>query len=1792
MGKRPYRRMKVDELDRLFSSALHDETLARAILGELGFRSTSKALDLKQRIEAHLKNGRPAAEPAKSPRAQSPSPAPPQLAQPSPVPKKSAPPSHAEKAAAPAEVRDTAEAKVAAPAADRKESPSRPSAAVKPALTPAQAGVAQLIDYVRKLIEHADKPIWSLASYQNVVLHEENLRNRIGIRHDLTDADGPVYLKIDRLRRIDPPEPSLAAKDWLTISKDPFKEPVIQSLRTVVLPGADAERLVAEGKVDPSDVTRSLKPKPGEDLRDAVLRLDRFSDAKAEVDAYINRTWSQWSQAERPRRETIDIYDRLFSLQQALKLEGSDKPLEVVWGMGVARWKLPPHELDHPLVEQLAELELDEAGAILVRPRGVDPIFALKPFEAMKNNGTDLVVRFAREHFSKLAPERELSPFEKETYTPILRYACARFDKAGRYHPDSAPVDDRKVPPAGPTLVVTDTWALYARPRSENFLTADLQRLREAVEEAGSLPGPSVSLVNPPSNEAIYVPSIAGLAGIMGGPSVASAPASIAETETAQGESNKFFFPKPFNAEQIAIVERLESDGVEGVVVQGPPGTGKTHTIANIICHYLAKGRRVLVTSKSEGALAVLRDQIPEGIRDLAISLLTSEREGLKQLETTVNLLASKIVSLDPRPVERDIADGERRIAELERRITGIDGEVRAFAEKHLRRVGAGKDTDGLFPIELAERIVRERARYTWLSDRPDPAQGGNPQFTDQDVAAMRTARKTLATDLAYLDVKLPSVSDFPDVAELAAIHQDLANAVLIERNRRENAPLMSSSEKDALARAEALLASVEALAAVHESCQSAPWLGNLYIAWRRHGLDAEPVRIIAQLIASISAPVTKRTMIASYAVVTAEEAHADTELVAAVSRAADGQRPFGLMPFGKSAQRSTFDGIRILDRKPGPPEEWKRVAEVLSWKAEMAAVRAQWRALAPEYALPAVPDQLHETARVFETMLGQVNAVAESVRRHLPLVLAEVGPLFPSGLDATNIVSSLDHARAAVEAIRSEVSRHRLNGARTRLSGALKKARQCSGNISQRIVTFLSETVGNPDLAPNRVADDWSTILTELERVRALRSQLDTVSRVATQVSASGAPAWADHLRRTPVDGVEDPWTPMDWHDAWLWAQAETHLRAIDGRARLRELDEQRRKADDEMRGLFHDVVRMRTLLTLKARITRRVDANLQMFLTAIRKIGKGTGKSASRLRRDARDAMEASYAAVPCWIMPSWRISESLPSTLGSFDLVIFDEASQSDISALPALLRASKVLIVGDDKQVSPTAAFIEEQKLRSLRLHYLDGQPFGALMLPGNSLYELALACYPGRRIMLREHFRCVESIIRFSFQFYPEEIVPVRLSKASERLSPPLIDVHVLHGRKDRSNRNFAEAEAIVDEVARIVADPKMVRRSIGIISLIGAKQAQLIQARLLERIGEEAYVRHDIACGDSAVFQGKERDIVLLSMVECPETRTSKTALPFQQRFNVALSRARDREYLFRSVTEEMLKPDDLKAKVLRHFKNPMEGRTAQTSDLIALCQSGFERDVLSRLLKVGYRVHPQVGVGPYSIDLVVEGNDDRRLAVELDGDKYHGPERWAEDLARQRVMERVGWQFWRCWGSSFRLDPDSCMDDLIGSLEALDIKPIGFDQPANVWTEFRTVRPHDADESDLNAGSPDATSVASAGIPPTAPELPAEGDATGVEIGDRVQVQANDDSRVRVITLTANKHDPDLGAISVQHPSGAALLGAEEDEEIEFEVDGKSHRWMVVHIEKARPLVPAALIEPEALAVHLEDVD
>jgi len=103
--------------------------------------------------------------------------------------------------------------------------------------------------------------------------------------------------------------------------------------------------------------------------------------------------------------------------------------------------------------------------------------------------------------------------------------------------------------------------------------------------------------------------------------------------------------------------------------------------------------------------------------------------------------------------------------------------------------------------------------------------------------------------------------------------------------------------------------------------------------------------------------------------------------------------------------------------------------------------------------------------------------------------------------------------------------------------------------------------------------------------------------------------------------------------------------------------------------------------------------------------------------------------------------------------------------------------------------------------------------------------------------------------------------------------------------------------------------------------------------------------------------------------------------------------------------------------------------------------------------------VTPQVQVGQYRIDMVVEGHNDTRLAIECDGDKYHGADKWADDMQRQRILERAGWEFWRCFASAFTRRRQEMLNDLLKTLAERGIDPIGAEgAPMSVHTEHRVV--------------------------------------------------------------------------------------------------------------------------------------
>src|SRR5207253_8469359 len=103
--------------------------------------------------------------------------------------------------------------------------------------------------------------------------------------------------------------------------------------------------------------------------------------------------------------------------------------------------------------------------------------------------------------------------------------------------------------------------------------------------------------------------------------------------------------------------------------------------------------------------------------------------------------------------------------------------------------------------------------------------------------------------------------------------------------------------------------------------------------------------------------------------------------------------------------------------------------------------------------------------------------------------------------------------------------------------------------------------------------------------------------------------------------------------------------------------------------------------------------------------------------------------------------------------------------------------------------------------------------------------------------------------------------------------------------------------------------------------------------------------------------------------------------------------------------------------------------------------RSQFVRRFLRSLLPAGFHVEPQVWVGYYRLDMVVRSGRNA-VAVECDGDRFHSDENLREDMARQAVLERLGWRFIRVRGSEFFRNESATMSRVVARLGELNVRP------------------------------------------------------------------------------------------------------------------------------------------------------
>ena len=1141
---------------------------------------------------------------------------------------------------------------------------------------------------------------------------------------------------------------------------------------------------------------------------------------------------------------------------------------------------------------------------------------------------------------------------------------------------------------------VVDTGVLFVRPR-QRMVRRFLELLRERLTSGSA--------------------EVGALAGVLAHePSVLRMPDDDSAAWVRTGE--RLLMPMATNDAQESIARRLAAH--RNVAVQGPPGTGKTHTIRNLICHLVAHGKRVLVLAQKEDPLRVLRDGLPEEIQPLCLAVLGRSADQLVQLQVAARELADRAATLDS---EAEAAWVRRLVSDVEAAEEAFAlarDELLAMAEREARRYG------GRGAGEVGEWLRRHEADALV----PDPVAPGTPAPLEaaEFGALADLARRLPAADRAAALGPLPTEGQLPTGEAVTAQKDALRDARKVVDALRDRGISIDGVRAIGSTAVDELAATLRG-ASDELTRREGSWtarLGHLIrdpswrVVWDGH------VAACQQLLGELG----RRTAFLAGRRITIPEPYGTqprrllTQLAEIRTRYAAGKpvRRLTHAELARVVAEIQVDGEPL--RTADDVDLVVATVEREQLRQQLAARWGEWRT---RLDAPVPPDAAPEPELWAGRLLSSAVAALEWESHRWPelhATLVTVFPRCPRDVDARQIAE----LAGAVEAADNVFTADRLDGERAAMAGWLRRFAHDSPQLQA-----LAAAWDRDDLA------GWDATLAEVRRLWTLRPDATRYAALHARL-ATVAPQWA-----AEVDGGAADFDGGGALRAWQWRQAQTWFDEVVGDVDGADLGRRLERARDQIRRLTADLVVTSAWLEVALSLDDRRKAALADWTASLRKIGKGTGKSAAHWQAAAQRAMAEAVTAVPVWIMSIDRALEQFPAQPPIFDVVIVDEASQADLFALPVLTLARRAVVVGDDQQIGPQLVGVPTDRVNALVATHLHpaGVPSAEHFDTESSLYDHAVRRSP-QRILLTEHFRSVPEIIGFSSGvYYDGKIQPLRAARSG--LDRSVVAEHVPDGKRvalaEYGEVNVAEAEALVARVAAIVADPAYVGRSLGVVSLLsGSGQAAYLQHRLREEIGPDELERRELRVGDAYTFQGDERDVVLVSMVVSSADGAigAFTKRDFHRRINVAASRARDQMWLFHSVTIANLHPDDARAGLLAYAQRPPAPPEVGGEPV-----TEFQRAVWRRLTAAGLRAVPQFRIGTFKVDFMVAAPDGRRLAIECDGDNYHGAEAFAQDLRRQAILERVGnCAFVRLRASVFHRDPEAAMRPVWARAEDLGL--------------------------------------------------------------------------------------------------------------------------------------------------------
>lgn len=429
------------------------------------------------------------------------------------------------------------------------------------------------------------------------------------------------------------------------------------------------------------------------------------------------------------------IYDELFKLY--LQLQKNSDNLEIVWGNYILSWNVEDKKIIKPIFTTKMELDFDaEIGRFLLKPYDGKTKMELDMFVGMNIPNMEKIIEIKNEIESMTFDPRNIEDTEN-----IL-------NKTAHYlSSDINPEGEIKKEECGPVDIKTSKYPVFfnapviiVRKIDNRLWNNELANILRLIDKGYSIPATIQALIE--EKEINEEPG---------------------EKDKWKELDNNILFPLPSNEEQREVVHRLSNN--YGVVVQGPPGTGKSHTIVNLICHLLAHGKRVLVTSQTGRALRVLSERIPEEIKPLCISILGDDTKSLKELDESVRIITENL-AVNPESLKQEIIPLRKQLTACKNRQKELYEQLKQTEAIEYKNLNYNGKVSKL--MDIAKWVRENEEHYSWIED--DIKLASKCPITDEEMDKLiKLLNKIDDDDLMKVNSFMSTLEELPSLEKICS---------------------------------------------------------------------------------------------------------------------------------------------------------------------------------------------------------------------------------------------------------------------------------------------------------------------------------------------------------------------------------------------------------------------------------------------------------------------------------------------------------------------------------------------------------------------------------------------------------------------------------------------------------------------------------------------------------------------------------------------------------------------------------------------------------------------------------------------------------------------------------------------------------------------------------------------------------------------------------------------------------------------------------------------------------------